>query len=107
MITYLLQQVKDLEGQVKERRAWAQEKAQQAERTIFYKERELEMLRVEREEKKGKQTLVDSIMMRINTMNCKISDIENDQRKLLKMPSTSTSFQGTCRKCLSLHSCSQ
>nr|XP_017233293.1 PREDICTED: MND1-interacting protein 1-like [Daucus carota subsp. sativus] len=83
MITDLLQQVKDLEGQVKERRAWAEEKAKQAERTICCKERELEMLRVEREEKKGKQTLVDSIMMRINSMNCKISDIENDQRKLL------------------------
>uniref|UniRef100_A0A7N0UXL6 RING-type domain-containing protein n=1 Tax=Kalanchoe fedtschenkoi TaxID=63787 RepID=A0A7N0UXL6_KALFE len=73
MITTLLQQVKDLEKQVKERREWAREKAMQAARKLSGDLYELKILRMEREEetqrlKKGKQNLEDSTMKRLSEM---------------------------------------
>ncbi|CAK7356169.1 unnamed protein product [Dovyalis caffra] len=78
MIVTLLQQIKDLEKQVKERKEWAHQKAMQAARKLSSDLTELKTLRMEREEtqrlKKGKQTLEDSTMKRL-------SEMENALRK--------------------------
>ncbi|KAJ6705988.1 hypothetical protein OIU79_010614 [Salix purpurea] len=78
MMLTLLQQIKDLEKQVKERKEWAHQKAMQAARKLSSDLTELKMLRMEREEtqrlKKGKQTLEDSTMKRL-------SEMENALRK--------------------------
>ncbi|KAJ6695867.1 RING/U-BOX SUPERFAMILY PROTEIN [Salix koriyanagi] len=78
MMVTLLQQIKDLEKQVKERKEWAHQKAMQAARKLSSDLTELKMLRMEREEtqrlKKGKQTLEDSTMKRL-------SEMENALRK--------------------------
>ena len=78
MMVTLLQQIKDLEKQLKERKEWAHQKAMQAARKLSSDLTELKMLRMEREEtqrlKKGKQTLEDSTMKRL-------SEMENALRK--------------------------
>ncbi|XP_044502731.1 MND1-interacting protein 1-like [Mangifera indica] len=78
MIVTLLDQVKELEKLVKERKEWAHQKAMQAARKLSNDLTELKMLRMEREEtqrlKKGKQTLEDTTMKRL-------SDMENALRK--------------------------
>lgn len=78
MIMSLVNQVKDLEGQVKERKEWAQQKAMQAARKLSNDLTELKTLRMEREEtqrlKKGKQTLEDTTLKRL-------SEMENALRK--------------------------
>ncbi|GLT81236.1 hypothetical protein SLA2020_526310 [Shorea laevis] len=78
MIVMLLNQIKDLEKQVKERKDWAHQKAMQAARKLSSDLTELKLLRMEREEtqrlKKGKQTLEDSTMKRL-------SEMENALRK--------------------------
>ena len=72
MVLNLIQQIKDLKRQVKERREWAQQKAIQAARKLGGDLRELKILRMEREEtqrlKKGKQTLEDTTMKRLTEM---------------------------------------
>ncbi|XAR70616.1 hypothetical protein NMG60_11027526 [Bertholletia excelsa] len=78
MILSLVQQIKDLERQVKERKEWAHQKALQAARKLSTDLTELKMLRMEMEEtqllKKGKQTLEDTTMKRL-------SEMENSLRK--------------------------
>jgi chromosome segregation ATPase len=78
MIVTLLQHIKDLDKQVKERKEWAHQKAMQAARKLSSDLTELKMLRMEREEtqrlKKGKQTLEDSTAKRL-------SEMENALRK--------------------------
>ncbi|KAK6935002.1 PIR2-like, helical domain [Dillenia turbinata] len=78
MILALIQQAKELEKQVKERKEWAHQKAMQAARKLSNDLTELKMLRMEREEtqrlNKGKQTLEDSTMKRL-------SEMENALRK--------------------------
>ncbi|KAL2544060.1 RING/U-box superfamily protein [Forsythia ovata] len=78
MILSLINQIKELEKQVKERKEWAHQKAMQAARKLSHDLTELKMLRMEREEtqrlKKGKQTLEDSTMKRL-------SEMENALRK--------------------------
>ncbi|XP_031288066.1 MND1-interacting protein 1-like [Pistacia vera] len=78
MIVTLLDQVKELEKLVKERKEWAHQKAMQAARKLSNDLTELKMLRMEREEtqrlKKGKQTLEDTTMKRL-------SEMENALRK--------------------------
>ncbi|GLT34709.1 hypothetical protein SLA2020_092100 [Shorea laevis] len=78
MIIMLLNQIKDLRKQVKERKEWAHQKALQAARKLCNDLTELKHLRMEREEtqrlKKGKQTLEDSTMKRL-------SEMENALRK--------------------------
>ncbi|KAK6947443.1 hypothetical protein RJ641_000916 [Dillenia turbinata] len=78
MILALIQQAKDLEKQVEERKEWAHQKAMQAARKLSNDLTELKMLRMEKEEtqrlKKGKQTLEDSTMKRL-------SEMENALRK--------------------------
>ncbi|KAF5204635.1 Mnd1-interacting protein [Thalictrum thalictroides] len=78
LIMNLANQIKDLEGQVKERKEWAHQKAVQAARKLSQDLTELKMLRMEREEtqrlKKGKQTLEDTTMKRLQ-------DMENALRK--------------------------
>ncbi|CAK9321522.1 unnamed protein product [Citrullus colocynthis] len=78
VIVNLLQQIKELERQVKERKEWAHQKAMQAARKLSNDLTELKMLRMEREEtqrlKKGKQTLEDTTMKRL-------SEMENALRK--------------------------
>lgn len=78
MILSLINQIKELEKQVKERKDWAHQKAMQAARKLSHDLTELKMLRMEREEnqrlKKGKQTLEDSTMKRL-------SEMENALRK--------------------------
>ncbi|KAL9242707.1 hypothetical protein vseg_016682 [Gypsophila vaccaria] len=78
IVLTLLQQVKDLENQVNERKDWAHQKAMQAARKLSSDLTELKILRMEREEtqrlKKGKQTLEDTTMKRL-------SEMENALRK--------------------------
>lgn len=72
MILSLINQVEDLEKQVKEQKEWAQQKAMQAARKLTNDLIELKMLRMEREEtqrlKKGKQTLEGATMKRLSEM---------------------------------------
>ncbi|KAA0053054.1 MND1-interacting protein 1 [Cucumis melo var. makuwa] len=72
VIVNLLQQIKELERQVKERKEWAHQKAMQAARKLSNDLTELKMLRMEREEtqclKKGKQSLEDTTMKRLSEM---------------------------------------
>lgn len=79
MIVSLAHQIKDLQGQVKEAKEWAHQKAMQAARKISHDLTELKMLRMEREEsqrlKKGKQSLEDSAVV-------KITEMENALRKV-------------------------
>ncbi|KAJ6427007.1 hypothetical protein OIU84_022578 [Salix udensis] len=78
MIVTLLQQITDLDKQVKERKEWAHQKAMQAARKLSGDLTELKLLRIEREEtqrlKKGKQTMEDSTAKRL-------SEMENALRK--------------------------
>lgn len=78
MTVVLLNQINDLEKQVKERKEWAHQKAMQAAKKLSSDLTELKMLRMEREEtlcsKKGKQNLDDSTMKRL-------SEMENALRK--------------------------
>ncbi|OVA01289.1 zinc finger protein [Macleaya cordata] len=78
MILNLAHQIRELEGQVKDRKEWAHQKAMQAARKLSLDLTELKMLRMEREEtqrlKKGKQTLEDTTMK-------KLSEMENALRK--------------------------
>ncbi|TKY70717.1 MND1-interacting protein 1 [Spatholobus suberectus] len=80
VIVTLVQQIKDLEKQVKERKDWAQEKAIQAARKLSSDLIELRMFKMEREEnqklKYGKdEALEDPTMMRL-------SEMENALRKV-------------------------
>lgn len=72
MIMDLIRQIRELEGQVKERREWAQQKAAQAARKLSGDLHELRVLRLEREDNlrtmKGKQALEDSTMSRLAEM---------------------------------------
>ncbi|PKA60659.1 MND1-interacting protein 1 [Apostasia shenzhenica] len=72
MIMDLIRQIRELEGQVKERKEWAQQKAMQAARKLSNDLNELRVLRLEREENqrvlKGKQALEDSTMKRLAEM---------------------------------------
>ncbi|KAI0529073.1 hypothetical protein KFK09_001619 [Dendrobium nobile] len=72
MIMDLVHQIRELEGQVKERKEWAQQKAIQAARKLSSDLHELRVLRLEREENqravKGKQVLEDSTMKRLAEM---------------------------------------
>ncbi|KAF9625126.1 hypothetical protein IFM89_019215 [Coptis chinensis] len=78
MILNLIHQIRDLEGQIIERKDWAHQKAMQAARKLSHDLTELKTLRMEREEtqrlKKGKQTLEDTTMKRL-------SEMENALRK--------------------------
>lgn len=78
MILNLVNQIRDLEEQVKDRKEWAQQKAMQAARKLSSDMMELKMLRMEKEEnqtlKKGKQALEDTTMKRL-------SEMENALRK--------------------------
>ncbi|RZC69332.1 hypothetical protein C5167_032420 [Papaver somniferum] len=78
MMMNLAHQIRELEGQVKDRKEWAHQKAMQAARKLSHDLTELKMLRMEREEtqrlKKGKQTLEDTTMK-------KLSEMENALRK--------------------------
>ncbi|XP_043716970.1 MND1-interacting protein 1-like [Telopea speciosissima] len=78
VIMNLIHQIRELEGQVKERKEWAHQKAMQAARKLSNDLTELKMLRMEREEtqrlKKGKQALEDTTMKRL-------SEMENALRK--------------------------
>ncbi|KAJ6394120.1 hypothetical protein OIU77_023366 [Salix suchowensis] len=78
MIVTLLQQITDLDKQVKERKEWSHQKAMQAARKLSGDLTELKLLRIEREEtqrlKKGKQTMEDSTAKRL-------SEMENALRK--------------------------
>lgn len=72
MIMDLICQIRELEGQVKERKEWAQQKAMQAARKLSSDLNELRVLRLEREDNqrilKGKQALEDSTMNRLSEM---------------------------------------
>ncbi|KAK7251853.1 hypothetical protein RIF29_35427 [Crotalaria pallida] len=72
VIINLLQEIKDLEKQVRERKEWAHTKAVQAARKLTGDMTELKTLRMERDEiqklKKGKQSLDDSTMRRLTEM---------------------------------------
>ncbi|KAG0448667.1 hypothetical protein HPP92_027726 [Vanilla planifolia] len=72
MIMDLIRQIRELEGQVKERKEWAQQKAMQAARKLSSDLHELRILRLEREENqrimKGKQALEDSTLKRLAEM---------------------------------------
>ncbi|KAJ4951532.1 hypothetical protein NE237_028364 [Protea cynaroides] len=78
MIMNLIHQIRELEGQVKERKEWSHQKAMQAAKKLGNDLTELKMLRMEREEtqrlKKGKQALEDTTMKRL-------SEMENALRK--------------------------
>ncbi|KAM7491104.1 hypothetical protein LguiA_034025 [Lonicera macranthoides] len=72
MILSLFHQIKDLEGQVKERKEWAHQKAMQAARKLSHDLTELKSLRMEREEiqrlKQGETTPEDPTMNRLKDM---------------------------------------
>ncbi|XP_020596393.1 MND1-interacting protein 1 [Phalaenopsis equestris] len=72
MIMDLICQIRELEGQVNERKEWAQQKAMQAARKLSSDLHELRVLRMEREENqrsvKGKQVLEESTMKRLAEM---------------------------------------
>ncbi|XP_006847705.2 MND1-interacting protein 1 [Amborella trichopoda] len=79
MLLKLMDQIRDLEGQLKERIDWAHQKAMQAARKLSNDLTELKTLRIEKDEtlllKKGqKQALEDTTMKRL-------SDLENALRK--------------------------
>ncbi|XP_009592605.1 MND1-interacting protein 1 [Nicotiana tabacum] len=78
MILSLIDQIKDLEKQVKERKDWAHQKAMQAARKLSNDLTELKTLRMEREDtqrlKKGKQAVEDTTMKRL-------AEMENALRK--------------------------
>lgn len=78
MILNLIHQIRELEGQVKERKEWAHQRAMQAARKLSHDLTELKMLRMEREDtqwlKKGKQALEETTMKRL-------SEMENALRK--------------------------
>ncbi|KAK9120692.1 hypothetical protein Syun_018309 [Stephania yunnanensis] len=77
-ILNMVNQIRELEAQVKERKDWAQQKAMQAARRLSNDLTELKVLRLEREEiqriKKGKQALEES-----NTK--KLAELDNAFRK--------------------------
>ncbi|MCD9561511.1 hypothetical protein HAX54_020672 [Datura stramonium] len=72
MILSLIDQIKDLERQVKERKDWAHQKAMQAARKLSHDLTELKTLRMEKEDtqrlKKGKLAMEDSTMKRLSDM---------------------------------------
>lgn len=72
MILDLVRQIRELEGQVKERKEWAQKTGLQAARKLSNDLIELRTLRMEREEnqhlKKGKQGLEDATLKRLTEM---------------------------------------
>ncbi|KAD3641507.1 hypothetical protein E3N88_30731 [Mikania micrantha] len=72
MILSFINQIKDLEKQVKERKEWAHQKAMQAAKKLSNDLTELKMLRMEREEtqglKQGKTTVEDRTMKRLSEM---------------------------------------
>ncbi|KAG1359381.1 MND1-interacting protein 1 [Cocos nucifera] len=72
MILDLVRQIRELEGQVKERKEWAQKTGLQAARKLNNDQIELRTLRMEREEnqhlKKGKQGLEDATLKRLTEM---------------------------------------
>ncbi|KAG6526389.1 MND1-interacting protein 1-like [Zingiber officinale] len=72
VILDVINQIRDLEAQVKERKEWAQQKALQAARKLSNDLTELRLLRMEREEnlrlKKGNHTLEDATMKRLTGM---------------------------------------
>ncbi|XP_055819734.1 MND1-interacting protein 1-like [Solanum dulcamara] len=72
MILSLLDQIKDLERQVKERKDWAHQKAMQAARKLSHDLTELKTLRMEKEDiqrlKNGKPVIEDSTMKRLSDM---------------------------------------
>jgi len=72
MLLSLLDQIKDLEKQVKERKDWAHQKAMQAARKLSHDLTELKMLRMEKEDiqrmKKGKPAIEDATMKKISEM---------------------------------------
>ncbi|EPS65584.1 hypothetical protein M569_09191, partial [Genlisea aurea] len=79
LLVGLVNQIKDLEKQVKERKEWAHKKAMQAARKLSNDLTELKMLRMEREEtiwlKKGsKESLEDGMLKNL-------SELENNFRK--------------------------
>lgn len=71
-ILNLIDQIEDLERQVKEQKDWAQQKAMQAERKVNNDLAELEMLRMEREEtrrlNKGKHAMEETTMKRFTDL---------------------------------------
>nr|XP_043627535.1 MND1-interacting protein 1-like [Erigeron canadensis] len=79
MLLSLVNEIVALEGQVKERREWAHQKAMQAARKLAHDLAELKMLRMEREENQKvnqeKPTVDDSTMKRL-------SEMENSLRKV-------------------------
>lgn len=83
MIIGLLQQVKNLDGQLKERKDWAEKRVDQALTKVTNDVIELRKLRREREQRleKGKQTLEDSSMTKLWSMQCSLSDMHNNSRK--------------------------
>lgn len=72
MIMRLLDQIKDLERQVGERKDWAHQKAMQAARKLSHDLTELKTLRMEKEDiqriKKGKPVMEDTTMKRLSDM---------------------------------------
>ena len=72
MLLSLLDQIKDLEKQVKERKDWAHQKAMQAARKLSNDLTELKMLRMEKEDiqrmKKGKPAVEDATMKKLSEM---------------------------------------
>ncbi|XP_008799427.1 MND1-interacting protein 1 [Phoenix dactylifera] len=72
VILDLVRQIRELEGQVKERKEWAQKTGLQAARKLSNDLIELRTLRMEREEnqrlKKGKQVLEDATLKRLTEM---------------------------------------
>ncbi|XP_049376386.1 MND1-interacting protein 1-like [Solanum stenotomum] len=72
MLLSLLDQIKDLEKQVKERKDWAHQKAMQAARKLSHDLTELKMLRMEKEDiqrmKKGKPAIEDATMKKLSEM---------------------------------------
>ncbi|XP_071701775.1 MND1-interacting protein 1-like [Rutidosis leptorrhynchoides] len=72
MILSLMNQIKDLEKQVKERKDWAHQKAMQAARKLSHDLTELKTLRMEREEtqqlKNGKSNVEDPTLKRLSEM---------------------------------------
>lgn len=72
MILSLLDQIKDLERQVKERKDWAHQKAMQAARKLSHDLTELKTLRMEKEDiqrlKNAKPVIEDTTMKRLSDM---------------------------------------
>ncbi|KAK1356536.1 MND1-interacting protein 1 [Heracleum sosnowskyi] len=85
MILGLIQQVRDLDKQVKEMEDWVQKRVTQAKTKVCNDIIELHMLRSEREEterlKKGKQTLEDFSMAKLWSMQHALSEMDLNWRK--------------------------